>query len=386
MFDRRTRAKVEGGVVERIGEPGARLVHVRHEGNEDPVVSASTADVGDHRGALDLIVATLGLPSDGTGRGLYGIGHRVVHGGEVFRDPCLIDDRVVAQVRALASLAPLHNPPNLLGIEVARAQWPNVPQVAVFDTAFHATIPAYAYRYAVPRAWYENHGVRRYGFHGTSHAYVAKEAARFLGRPLSELNLITLHLGNGASAAAINQGKCVDTSMGLTPLEGLVMGTRAGDIDPGAILHVAHNTNMALDEIESALNKESGLRGLCGTGDVRDALLAAEDGEDDARLALDAYVYRVRKYIGAYAAALGRVDALVFTAGVGENSAEIRARVCQGLELLGVSIDDARNRQPHREARSIDRGDQRVRVLVVPTDEELEIAEQTVQCIEGSTE
>jgi len=257
-----------------------------------------------------------------------------------------------------------------------------VPQVAVFDTAFHQSIPPHAYRYAVPEPWYESYGVRRYGFHGTSNAYVAKQAALQLGRPLGEVNLIVLHLGNGASVTAIEKGKSVDTSMGLTPLEGLVMGTRAGDIDPGALIYLARQRGMSVDEIDADLNGESGLEGLCGVSDLRDVLQREAAGDPRARLALDVYVYRIRKYIGAYTAALGRVDAIVFTAGVGENSPEIRERACEGLGVLGVELDETRNRSPTNDARAIHREGAPVAILVVPTNEELEIAEQTLQCIQ----
>lgn len=346
-----------GGAIQRIGEPGS---------------------LADHASALEHVAGRLAEAGTvGESNGLAAIGHRVVHGGEAFREPRLVDDRVIETIRALSPLAPLHNPANLLGIEVARARWPEVPQVAVFDTAFHQSIPPRAYRYAVPDAWYRVHGVRRYGFHGTSHAYVAKQIARELGRPLEELNLIVLHLGNGASVTAIANGKSLDTSMGLTPLEGLVMGTRGGDIDPGVLLHMAGHAGMGFDEIASSLNHESGLIGLCGAGDMRDILGREAAGDETARLALDVYVYRIRKYIGAYAAALGRVDAIVFTAGVGENSPDIRERACANLDAMGVRLDAARNQAPASGARPIHAEGATVAVWVVPTNEELEIAEQT---------
>ncbi len=357
VFDMAGPELLIGGAAERIGEPDS---------------------VPDHASALEEVARRLseaGIEDDGDS--FNAIGHRVVHGGEAFREPCVIDDRVIDTIRELSPLAPLHNPANLLGIEVAKRRWPNVPQVAVFDTAFHQTIPPRAHRYAVPHAWYRSHGVRRYGFHGTSHAYVSKRLAKELDRPLDELNLIVLHLGNGASVTAIANGKSVDTSMGLTPLEGLVMGTRGGDIDPGVLLHMASRAGMAIDEIASSLNHESGLTGLCGAGDMRDILAREAAGDDTARLALEVYVYRIRKYIGAYVAALGRVDAIVFTAGVGENSPDIRERACGKLEALGVSLDDARNRAKTTGARPIHAEGAAVAVWVVPTDEELEIAQQT---------
>jgi len=360
LFDMAERTLVARGAVERIGEPGS--------------------DVLDHAAALDRIA---GLAADvaGDGSDLLGIGHRVVHGGDAFREPCLIDEPVIEAIRRLSSLAPLHNPANLLGIEVAMARRPDVPQVAVFDTAFHHSIPPHAYRYAVPEEWYEAYGVRRYGFHGTSLAYVAKQAARELGRPLGELNLIVLHLGNGASVTAIANGKSVDTSMGMTPLEGLVMGTRSGDLDPGVIVHMARQAGMSVEQIDADLNGVSGLSGLCGVGDVRDVLEREAAGDTRARLALDVYTYRMRKYIGAYMAVLGHVDGIVFTAGVGENSPDIRARACNGLEELGVQLDEARNQVSAKGVRPIHREGAAVAVLVVPTNEELEIAEQTLQCI-----
>lgn len=385
LFDMTARIALKGGVAERIGEPSARLVHWDRASSESKVELGTSTELSNHRLAFERIVVCLGLPTDESSKPLDAIGHRVVHGGDRFRDPALIDDQVVAQIESLASLAPLHNPPNLRGIEVARVKWPDVPQVAVFDTAFHSTMPPRAFHYAVPRAWYETYGVRRYGFHGTSHAYVARESARLLGKPLDELNLLTLHLGNGASIAAIENGKCIDTSMGLTPLEGLVMGTRGGDLDPGAVIHVARQGGMKLQDIESELNKESGLRGLCGSSDVRDVLAAASRGSRNANLALEVYCYRIRKYIGAYSAVLGRVDALAFTAGVGENSADIRMRVCQGLDAMGISLDEQLNQRPTRQSRSIDDGSRPVRLLVVPTNEELEIASQTLECTQERT-
>ena len=382
LFDMRDRRLLAGGAAERIAESAGRLTHGRRDSEGRFEEEVTVCELPDHGVALDQIVSL--LDDAGTaesGAELIGIGHRVVHGGEAFVEPCLIDEQVIETIRQLSPLAPLHNPANLLCIEVTMARRPDVPQVAVFDTAFHQSIPPHAYRYAVPKRWYESYGVRRYGFHGTSHAYVAKRAAVHLGRPLDELNLIVLHLGNGASATAIANGKSVDTSMGLTPLEGLVMGTRAGDLDPGAIIYLARQRGMTVDEINADLNAASGLAGLCGVGDVRDVLDREAAGDARARLALDVYVYRIRKYIGAYMAALGRVDAIVFTAGVGENSPDIRERACEGLERLGVQIDEARNRVSAKGARAVHREGASLAVLVVPTNEELEIAEQTLQCV-----
>jgi acetate kinase len=314
-------------------------------------------------------------------RELDGIGHRVVHGGERFREPTLLDESVVAAIREQAPLAPLHNPANLLGIEVALETCPEVPQVAVFDTAFHQTIPPHAYLYAIPYEYYQRLGIRRYGFHGTSHYFVAKAAAGFLGRPLESLRLVTIHLGNGASAAAIDRGRCVDTSMGLTPLEGLMMGTRSGDIDPAILPFLATHEGLKVAQLNEMLNQQSGLKGICGANDMREILQRGEQGDDRARLAVTMYAYRVKKYLGAYLAVLGGADAVVFTAGIGENSPTIREMACAGLNGLGIALDADRNAATDRGIREIQNADSEVRVLGVPTDEELEIAKQTLQCI-----
>jgi acetate kinase len=383
LFDMKARTLLARGAAERIGDSGSRVVHSQRKVDATLREEVAACDLPDHAAALDRIAGLLARveAADDASESLA-IGHRVVHGGEAFREPTLIDDRVIETIRELSSLAPLHNPANLLGIEVAMSLWPDVPQVAVFDTAFHHSLPPRAYRYAVPDDWYRSYGVRRYGFHGTSHAYVAKRLAHELDRPLEELNLVVLHLGNGASATAIASGKSVDTSMGLTPLEGLVMGTRAGDIDPGIIVHLVRHADTTVDDIDTSLNEASGLLGLCGVGDMRDALQREAGGDARARLALDVYTYRIRKYIGAYVAALGRVDAIVFTAGVGENSPEIRKRACQGLEALGIQLDEGRNRAPGKGARPVHRDGAPIAVWVVPTNEELEIAEQTLQRVQ----
>jgi acetate kinase len=283
----------------------------------------------------------------------------------------------VAAIRALMALAPLHNPANLLGIEVCLELIPTVPQVAVFDTAFHQTMPPHAFRYALPESLYTEHAVRRYGFHGTSHAYVAKRAAQHLGLSLDRLNLITLHLGNGASAAAIQNGRCVDTSMGMTPLEGLVMGTRCGDLDPALGFYIGRATGLDPAAVETLLNKESGLKGLCGANDMREVLKRMDAGDAPARLAFEVYCYRIRKYLGAYCAVLGRVDAIVFTAGVGENAPAVRARACAGLDPLGIRLDTSRNDAASAEIEEIQQKNSVVKLLVIRTNEELEIAEQT---------
>ncbi|NNF96589.1 MAG: acetate kinase, partial [Halobacteria archaeon] len=298
--------------------------------------------------------------------------------GETFQHPTLIDDQVINGIQEVCPLAPLHNPANLTGIKIARKLMPIVPHVAVFDTAFHHTMPSHAYRYALPEAAYREHGVRRYGFHGTSHYYVAKQAAAYLNRPLNTLNLITLHLGNGASVAAIKAGVSVDTSMGLTPLEGLIMGTRSGDIDPAIPLYLAKHAKLNLDQIDELLNKESGLKGICGSNDMREIQSMARRHEEMASLAIDMYCYRIKKYIGAYYAILGGLDALIFTAGIGENSALIREHVCADMDHLGIVCGHTKNQMEQKDIYAIHADTAAVNILVVPTNEELEIALQTM--------
>ena len=384
LFDMTARTVLASGVLEQIGEAQSRLSHQTRNSRGQMEEIVTRAPVVDHRVGFQLIRTALresGAVED-TGQ-LSGIGHRVVHGGEEFRQPTRINKKVIDTIRRLIPLAPLHNPANLLGIEVAIQSAPKVPQVAVFDTAFHQSIPIHAFRYAIPQDLYQTHQVRRYGFHGTSHYYVAKQAARLMGRPLETLNLITLHLGNGASATAVKGGKSIDTSMGMTPLEGLIMGTRSGDIDPAIIFYLGRQTGLGRDAVESMLNKDSGLKGICGVNDMREIEQLARAGNSRAKLAIEMYGYRIKKYIGAYAAILGRLDALVFTAGIGENSALIRARCCLGLSHLGIKVNSAKNLRKSKEASEIQTPDSSVKVLVIPTNEELEIAEQTVVCIKG---
>jgi acetate kinase len=338
-----------GGIVERIGESGG---------------------VADHTEAVRQALATVSAHPDA-------VGHRIVHGGTRFVEPTLIDDDVESAIEGLADLAPLHNPPGLAGIRGARAVLPEVPHVAVFDTAFHATLPDHAATYAIDRTVARDHGIRRYGFHGTSFLSVSKAAARLLERPLDDLRMIVLHLGNGASACAIDGGRSIDTTMGLTPLEGLVMGTRSGDIDPGVLLHL-DRAGWTVDEIDALLNRRSGLSGLAGSNDLRDVEAAARRGEPDAMLAIEVMLHRLRKYLGAYAAELGGVDAVVFTAGIGENAGWLRERAVERLGFLGIRVDVARNATDGG-ARRISPEGAAVDVLVVPTDEEREIAEQTAE-------
>jgi acetate kinase len=287
----------------------------------------------------------------------------------------------VGAVRELATLAPLHNPVNAVGIEVARRAFPGLPHVAVFDTAFHATLPPHAHTYAVPPQWARDHGVRRYGFHGTSHAFVSRAAAELLGRPLSETNTVVLHLGNGASATAVAAGRSVETSMGMTPLEGLVMGTRSGDLDPAVVAHLHRVADLSPEEVDRALNSSSGMLALAGTNDLREVHRRIADGDDAAALALDVFCHRVRKYVGAYLAVLGRTDAIAFTGGIGENDAVVRARSLAGLEALGIRLDEERNAVRAPGGRRVSADDSPVAVLVVPTDEELEMARQTVELL-----
>lgn len=349
------------GLVERIGEPGS--------------------EVPDHATALERALAGMGGRLDATH--LIAVGHRVVHGGARFSGPTLIDGSVRSAIAELAPLAPLHNPANLQGIEATLELFPHTPQVAVFDTAFHQTIPAPAYTYAIPREWREDLRVRRYGFHGTSHAYVSRRAAELLGKAPEDTALVVLHLGNGCSATAVLAGRSVDTSMGLTPLEGLVMGTRSGDVDPSLGAYLSRMTGMDAEAVDQALNKRSGLLGLTGDNDCRSVSERASDGDTAAVLALDVMVHRLVKYTGAYAAVLGRVDAVVLTGGIGEHAHDVRAMLADRLGLLGVELDPEANRTGRGERR-ITTASSRTAMLVVPTNEELEIALQAAALVRSN--
>lgn len=364
LRDSQTGAVLASGDVDRIGEDGGLPDHSRAL-----------------QAVLDALVAGAGGPLKDLSE-VDAVGHRVVHGGSFFSGSALLTPEAVQKIEECAPLAPLHNPPALLGIREALRVLPDVPQVAVFDTAFHAGIPPRAHVYALPYDYYERHGVRRYGFHGISLQSVTRSADAMLGGRLAEMKAVVAHLGNGASITAVAGGRSVDTSMGLTPLEGLVMGTRPGDVDPGVLLHLARELGLGVADLDRVLNKESGLLGVSGvSNDMRDVLRAAEAGDERARLALDIYCYRLRKYIGAYAAALGGLDVLVFTAGVGENSPEIRASVCEGLGFLGIVLDPAANGKARGVGADISAGGSRVRVLVVATDEERVIADETVAVV-----
>ena len=351
------------GLVERIGMPGS---------------DGGAPEVPDHAAALEQVDAALHAVLGE--RAIDAVGHRVVHGGERFAEPVLVDNEITRAIERLNPLAPLHNPANVMGIRAIAQKWPDMPQVAVFDTAFHRSLPEHAWRYAVPEWLYTNHGIRRYGFHGTSHQYVSSKAAELLGLPAEEFDGVILHLGNGASATAIQGGRSVDTSMGFTPLEGLVMGTRSGDVDPSILVFLARQGHSA-DEIDELLNRESGLKALAGSNDMRTVVEAAEAGDARAGIALDVTSYRLAKYVGAYHVAVGGAKAIVFTAGIGENSWQFRARVAERLGALGVELDGDANLVRSKEPRVISAPGSAIPVLVVPTDEERAIAEATAAVV-----
>lgn len=366
------------GLVEKIGEPASRLTH-------QAAGASVTRDVEapDHQAAFGLMVEQLTVGPGAVVAALSDIdavGHRVVHGAERFRGSVRITREVIQALEDYVMLAPLHNPPNLVGVRAAMACMPDVPHVAVFDTAFHQTLEPTAFLYAIPYELYTEHRVRRYGFHGTSHRCVTLAAARLLGRPPAETNVITCHLGNGCSVTAVRGGQSVDTSMGLTPLEGLVMGTRCGDIDPALVFHLQRVLGMDSAAIDDLLNRRSGLLGVSGvSNDMREVTRSAETGHKRSALAIEIFCYRLKKYIGAYTAVLGRVDALVFTGGIGENAAHIRRRTCEGLEPLGYCLDAARNAGRERGPRDLATADSPKRILVIPTDEEGLIAQDTAR-------
>ncbi len=364
--------------VDRIGTPSSSVSWQLENGKENEIAEP----VGEHREAVRLAVETMLGPAIQSIEEIAGVGHRVVHGGEEFTASVVVDQAVERKIEAVAKLAPLHNPGNLSGIRAARAILPHAPQVAVFDTAFHQTLPARAARYALAQPLYRDLGVRRYGFHGTSYRYVLARYAETAGRRIEELKVIACHLGGGCSVCAVDRGRSVDTSMGMTPLEGLVMGTRGGDVDAGILLYLMRDLGWSVARVDDLLNRQSGLLGLSGvSGDVRPVLEAEAAGNDDARLALDVFCYRVRKYIGAYFAALDGCDALLFTAGVGEHSAVLRQRICEGTRAMGIVLDQSANDDAiGREAR-ISAPQSSIDVWVIPTNEELMIARDTARCI-----
>jgi len=373
---------IASALVERIGEEES-YSEVKYREH----IFSNTDPVSDHYQALNITLSMLEESKCISSiDDLDAIGHRVVHGGSDFSEPTLITKEVIEAIRSLIPLAPLHNPANLKGIEVIGKIDPNLTQVAVFDTAFHQTMPEYAALYPIPYELYQSSGIQRYGFHGTSHAYVAKEAAEMMEKELNKLNLITLHLGNGASATAIKAGKSIDTSMGLTPLEGLMMGTRCGDIDPAIIPFLSHNLDMDIDDIDKILNKESGLKGICGTNDMREVITRSEQGDTLSLLALEMYIHRIKKYIGSYSAVLGRVDAIIFTGGIGEHAVKVREMICNGLEeSIGLKLDTVKNEVSSTQNRSIQKLKSKIQLFVIPTNEELEIVLQTEKIIKDLT-
>jgi acetate kinase len=375
LFEMPAEKVLAKGLLEKIGEESSKLTH-----NFDSKTHKIQTKAADHSAGMKLIIDTLTAPQIGVIKDISeitAVGHRVVHGGEEFTGSVVIDDKVVASIEKFADLAPLHNPPNLTGIKAAQKGLPDALQVACFDTAFHTSIPKVAYIYALPYEIYEKFRVRRYGFHGTSHRYVARRCAALMGKHKYDVNVITCHLGNGCSMTAVKNGKSIDTSMGLTPLEGLVMGTRSGDFDP-AILFYLTDKGYTIEQLNDMCNKKSGLLGISGiSNDMRNLLEQIQAGNERAKLAFDIFGYRIKKYIGAYTAALGRLDAIVFTGGIGENNIDIRAQVCFDLEQIGVNIDPVANAGINHTEGLITSPDSRVKVFVIPTNEELAIAQDT---------
>ncbi|MCC8177098.1 MAG: acetate kinase [Bacteroidales bacterium] len=377
LIDTTTHATLAEGGVEKIGLPDGFLKYKTKDGSK----AITELGLVDHRGAVEAILKNLTSPETGcisSYKEIDAVGHRVVHGGEKFNKSVLIDEAVKEQVKECYGLAPLHNPANITGIEAVEAILPDVPQVGVFDTAFHQTMPARSYMYAIPYKYYKEDGIRRYGFHGTSHRYVSQRVCDFLGVDIKDQKIITCHVGNGGSITAVDHGKSVDTSMGLTPTEGLMMGTRVGDIDPGALTYLMTKHNMTPDDLQKVLNKESGVLGVTEiSSDMREIEAAVNAGNERAKLALDMYEQRILKYIGAYAAEMGGVDIIVFTGGVGENQTGVRANVCRPLAFMGVEIDEPLNARTRGTETVISTPSSRVKVVVIPTDEELMIARDT---------
>ncbi|QDZ16273.1 acetate/propionate family kinase [Humibacter ginsenosidimutans] len=377
LIDAETEERLASGLVERIGEASGHATHDTADGHWE-----RSLEIPDHTAGFAVMTDAFAEHGPSlTDNAPVAVGHRVVHGGARFFEPTLVTPLVLINIEDLSDLAPLHNPANVEGIKAAQQAFPDLPQVAVFDTAFHQTMPPDAYTYGLEATTAERYRIRRYGFHGTSHKFVSEAAAAFVGRPLDDLKQIVLHLGNGASVCAVDGGRSVDTSMGFTPLEGLVMGTRTGDIDPAVLLYLQRRTRIAVDELDDLLNKRSGILGLSGHKDMRDLTRAADAGDEAAELALGVYVRRLKRYLGAYIAELGGVDVISFTAGVGENSAIVRARALGGLERLGIVLDADRNNGPNHGPRVISTDASPVTVLVVPTNEELEIARQTLDVV-----
>ncbi|TCD08620.1 acetate kinase [Pedobacter frigidisoli] len=376
LFKMPNQSPICSGLVERIGIDGSYIKHTVFS-NGEKLVTEKSGSIADHGEALKQVLAMLSggeKPVIASPEDIAAVGHRVVHGGEHFSGPTLITDEVKAQIKKLFSLAPLHNPVNLKCIEVAEQTFKNAVQVAVFDTAFHQTIPAEAFRYAIPDKYYKEDGIRVYGFHGTSHKYVSEQAIMWLDK--KESKIISIHLGNGCSMTAIKNGQSIDTSMGFGPLSGLVMGTRSGDIDPSVIFHLIEHAGYSLSQLSTLFNKESGLLGVGGSSDMRDIRKLVAEGNDDAILALELYAYRIKKFIGAYTAVMNGVDAIIFTAGVGENDMAMRESACRELDYLGIELDNDANAQYNGGIMDVSSRNSKVRILVIPTNEEYEIASQ----------
>jgi acetate kinase len=385
LFDMNNEVLLVKGRIEKIGSEAAQIIEQR----SNDVERIEVKEIWGHSAAISHMLSTLTDPVSGVIRSvhdIHGVGHRVVHGGDFFQAEVLIDAEVKRQIKELYDLAPLHNPAHMIGITAVEEHIPGIPQVAVFDTAFHQTMPPKAYMYPIPKIFYRKYGVRRYGFHGTSHEYVSLRAADMLQTSIKRLKLITCHIGNGVSCAAIEGGLSVDTSMGMTPLEGLMMGTRSGDVDPAILPYLMMKEELSIHEMNSMLNKHSGLLAISGiSGDVREVTQAALEGNRDAELAIDMYEYRIRKCIGSYAAAMNGVDAIIFTGGVGENSSYLRERICRGLTFLGVELNENSNTRRSCEERVISAIASHVDVLVIPTNEELMIARKTFNLLYSQT-
>lgn len=381
LIDMDTHDVMAKGLCERIGIDGSKLTHKNIVKGMEKVFEKPMKD---HSDAIAMVIDALICPECGVIKSMDeigAVGHRVVHGAETFADSCVIDDDVMKALQDCVPLAPLHNPANIIGIEACKKLMPNTKQVGVFDTAFHQTMPEEAYMYALPYEMYEKHKIRKYGFHGTSHKFVSQEAAKFLGKPAEQLKIITCHLGNGSSVSAVKNGKCVDTSMGFTPLDGVVMGTRCGSIDPAVVTYLVNNCGMSASEVDTLMNKKSGVLGISGvSSDFRDLSAAADEGNKKAELALKMFSYSVKKLIGAYAAAMGGVDAVVFTGGIGENDCANRKAITEGLEFMGIAVDDAKNSVRGKLA-NISKDGSEVKVLVIPTNEELMIALDTERLV-----
>ncbi len=381
LFDMEKSSVIAKGIVEKIGMLGSFLKNTRDDGDEVKL----EGEIVDHQAGIEYMLGVLISKKHGSLQSLEeidAVGHRVVHGGETFKGSVLINEKVIKKMEEVAELAPLHNPPNLKGIYAVSELLPNVPQVGVFDTSFHQTMPDYAYMYAIPYSLYKKYGLRRYGFHGTSHRYVSRRACQILNVEINKQKIITCHLGNGASITAIKKGKSVDTSMGLTPVEGMIMGTRSGDLDLGVLTFIMNKEEIGVQSANTLVNKHSGMLGISGvSSDMREIEKAAEAGNDRAKLALKMYSYRIKKFIGAYCAAMGGMNVIVFTGGIGENDSYTREKACKNMEFLGIRIDKLKNKNARGKEAIISTEDSEVTVMVIPTNEELVIAEDTLEIV-----